>query len=90
MHEQVGSRPARTDAHEAPRWAQMLPQLPRLLHAALSAQAKPGEDEARRAVLDELLAENRRTRRHLRLVSLLLIVLAILQLLPWIESVLGR
>ena len=91
MHEQIGlSGLLERTRYEAPRWAQMVPQLPRLLHAALSAQAKPGEDEARRAVFDELLAENRRTRRHLRLVSLLLIVLAILQLLPWIESVLGR
>ncbi|MET0509245.1 MAG: ubiquinone biosynthesis regulatory protein kinase UbiB [Burkholderiaceae bacterium] len=90
MHEQIGlSGLLERTRYEAPRWAQMVPQLPRLLHAALSAQAKPGEDEARRAVFDELLAENRRTRRHLRLVSLLLIVLAILQLLPWIESVLG-
>jgi ubiquinone biosynthesis protein len=44
---------------EAPQYAHLLPQLPRLLHQALSAQSEPHRDDA--ALLQRLLAEQRRT-----------------------------
>jgi ubiquinone biosynthesis protein len=69
---------------EAPRYAQLLPELPRLLHAAL----QPREDSA---LMLTLLAEQRRTNRFLRAVLLvgagfvlgLLAAQVLLRLLPW-------
>ncbi len=45
---------------EAPQYAHILPQLPRLLQRALSAQAEAGENE-HNVLLTRLLAEQRRT-----------------------------
>jgi ubiquinone biosynthesis protein len=49
---------------EAPRYAQLVPELPRLLHRALQQQAAPRES----AALLALLAEQRRTNRLLQAV----------------------
>ena len=73
MSEQVGWRALveRVKA-EAPRYAHLLPELPRLLHQALSQQARPAEsgvtvsNEA--ALLTALLTEQRRTYRLLQAV----------------------
>ena len=63
MDEQVGWRALLGQlSHEAPRYAQLLPQLPRLLHASLQQQAAPAESPA----LLALLAEQRRTNRLLQ------------------------
>ena len=68
MAEQVGWRAlAEGFEREAPRYAQLLPELPRLLHGALQPR---GAEE--RATLDALLAEQRRTNRLLRVVVALL------------------
>jgi ubiquinone biosynthesis protein len=69
---------------EAPRYAKLLPELPRLLHAAL----QPRQDSA---LMQTLLAEQRRTIRVLRAVLLvgagfvlgLLAGQTLLRLLPW-------
>ena len=69
---------------EAPRYAKLLPELPRLLHAAL----QPREDSV---LMQTLLAEQRRTNRLLRAVLLvgagfvlgLLAAQMLLRLLPW-------
>jgi ubiquinone biosynthesis protein len=63
MNEQIGWR-ALVDGlqREGPRFAQLLPELPRLLHGALAAQARPRDD----AALLALLAEQRRTNRLLQ------------------------
>jgi ubiquinone biosynthesis protein len=62
MHQQVGWRGLLERlGHEAPRYAQLLPELPRLVHRALQRR---GESDA--AVLHALLAEQRRTNRMLR------------------------
>jgi ubiquinone biosynthesis protein len=60
MSEQVGWRGLieRFKA-EAPRYSQLLPQLPRLAHQALSANAVRADDES--DLLKQLLAEQRRT-----------------------------
>jgi ubiquinone biosynthesis protein len=63
MNEQIGWRGLLERLkNEAPRYAQMLPEMPRLLHQALQRQARPGESEAMLA----LLAEQRQTNRLLR------------------------
>jgi ubiquinone biosynthesis protein len=69
---------------EAPRYAKLLPELPRLLHAAL----QPRQDSV---VMQTLLAEQRRTHRLLRAVlwvsiGFVLGLLAsqlLLRLAPW-------
>jgi ubiquinone biosynthesis protein len=65
MNEQVGWRglAARLE-REAPRYAQLLPALPRLLHEVLRRQAQPPQDQ----VMRELVAEQRRIRRLLQAV----------------------
>jgi ubiquinone biosynthesis protein len=62
MNEQVGWRGLLDHLkNEAPRYVQLLPQLPRLMHQAL--QPRPAMDSQ---VLEALLAEQRRTHRLLR------------------------
>ena len=69
MHEQVGLRGLWTRLqNEAPRYAKLLPELPRLLHDALAMQARrPGEGD--RALLEALLAEQRKTNRLIHTVT---------------------
>lgn len=63
MNDQIGWRGlVERLKNEAPRYAQLLPELPRLVHQALAAQARPA-DSAQLAVL---IAEQRRTNRLLR------------------------
>jgi len=70
MNEQIGWRAlAHQLRQEAPRYAQYLPALPRLLHDALKAQAAAGSsggDAASRELLQALLHEQRRTNRLLQ------------------------
>ncbi|MGE0072951.1 MAG: ubiquinone biosynthesis regulatory protein kinase UbiB, partial [Thiomonas sp.] len=49
--------------NESSRYAQYLPELPRLLHQALQQQARGARDDA---LLRELLQEQRRTNRLLQ------------------------
>ena len=78
MREQVGWRGfVKSVAHEAPFWAQTLPQLPRLVHRAL-AEDRMGE---LRAAVDRLAAQG--ARRNRLLAALLLASLASLALLLW-------
>ncbi len=63
MNEQIGWRALLKQLKaEAPRYAQLLPELPRLLHQALQQQAQPADSPA----LLALLAEQRRTNRLLQ------------------------
>ena len=62
MNEQIGwAGLAERLKDEAPRYAKLLPELPRLLHATLQPRDDP-------ALLQTLLAEQRRTNRLLRAV----------------------
>ena len=66
MNEQIGWRGLLERLqNEAPRYAQLLPELPRLLHQALRQQGDPTERAALQA-LPALLAEQRATRRLLQ------------------------
>jgi ubiquinone biosynthesis protein len=51
---------------EAPHYAQIFPQLPRLLQQALLAKAEPQESDTHR-LLQDLIAEQRRTNHFLSL-----------------------
>jgi ubiquinone biosynthesis protein len=70
MNEQVGWRALLAQVQrEAPRYAKLLPELPRLLHAALEQQARgePASGPSRHeALLQALLEEQRRTQRWLQ------------------------
>jgi ubiquinone biosynthesis protein len=62
MNEQIGWKGLLERLqNEAPRYAQLLPELPRLLHQALRQQGQPSDSLA----LQALLAEQRRTNRLL-------------------------
>jgi len=75
---------------ESPRWAQMVPQLPRLAHAALSQQARPQQDPAQELLLIRLIAEQRRTQRWIRLFAFLFLVFVLVQSWPWLAGWLGN
>jgi ubiquinone biosynthesis protein len=77
MREQVGVRGfLRNLKQEAPQWAALLPQLPRLLHRALERDPAEGVRDR----LERLLAEQRHQTRLLITVGLLLAAIAALQL----------
>ncbi|MEO7243678.1 MAG: ubiquinone biosynthesis regulatory protein kinase UbiB [Rubrivivax sp.] len=64
MHDQIGWRGLRERLKkEAPRYARLLPELPRLVHQALQQRASP---PAESALLRALLREQRATRRLLQ------------------------
>ncbi|MEW6313976.1 MAG: ubiquinone biosynthesis regulatory protein kinase UbiB [Pseudomonadota bacterium] len=80
MSEQVGWRGLfKNLREEAPRWGALLPQLPRLLHDALS---RDNVTPLKAAAL-ELLAEQKRRNRLLGLIAALLAALLFWQVLLW-------
>jgi ubiquinone biosynthesis protein len=64
---------------EAPQWARLAPQLPRLLHEALAARA----GDASSSALAELAREERRTRKLLLVAIALLAALLVVETLGW-------
>ncbi|MEY2682611.1 MAG: hypothetical protein RIQ66_1172 [Pseudomonadota bacterium] len=78
MQEQIGFRALRKNLQkESERWAQTLPQLPRLVHQALAQAAQGGQSDVQ-AQLRELAAEQQRLRRAIWILAgLLLAVLAV-------------
>jgi ubiquinone biosynthesis protein len=80
MQEQIGPAGLRQRIErEATQWTQILPQLPRLAHAALARQAHPDRYPEEPAWLAPMLAEQRRTQRWLRWLLLGLIAVAAVQ-----------
>ena len=76
---------------EAPQWANTLPQLPRLVHAALTAQVDRGRiDGLASARLDALMLEQRRMRRWVALLCVLVIAMTLTQLLPALALLVDR
>ena len=86
MNDQIGWRGLLDRLeNEAPRYAQLLPELPRLLHRVLQRQAGPGDSPA----LVALLSEQRRTNRLLQALlwsaaGFLAGALLVRLLLPWL------
>ena len=78
MQEQIGFRALRKNLQkESERWAQTLPQLPRLVHQALAQAAQGGQSDVQ-AQLRELAAKQQRLRRAIWILAgLLLAVLAV-------------
>jgi ubiquinone biosynthesis protein len=72
MQEQVGPKAlARNLRRESERWAVLLPQLPRLGHAALKRASQPNSGEAQIEQLEALVRETRLTRRWLQALTIL-------------------
>ena len=72
MQEQVGPKAlARNLRRESERWAVLLPQLPRLAHAALKRAGHPNSGEAQTEQLEALVRETRLTRRWLQALTIL-------------------
>lgn len=65
---------------EAPRWAQLTPELPRLLHDALKAQTQPPVAPEQRRLLEQIVAGQRRSLRWLQFGTLVLLAILALQL----------
>jgi len=64
---------------ESTQWGRLLPELPRLVHAALAQRARSHAEAATQALLERLIAEQRRTRRRIGVfATVLAILLAIL------------
>ena len=80
MAEQIGPAGLRARfERESAQWSQMIPQLPRLLHAALQRQATRSVDEDPPEWLARLLSEQRSTQRWLRWLALAVTALVALQ-----------
>jgi ubiquinone biosynthesis protein len=78
MSEQVGWRAlAAALRQEAPNWARTLPQLPRLVHQAVSRAPEPATAATLERILQAQQVRN-------RLLGLLIIVLAMLAASPWL------
>jgi len=72
MQEQVGAKAlARNLRRESERWAVLLPQLPRLAHAALRRAGQPNCGEAQTEQLEALVRETRLTRHWLQALTIL-------------------
>jgi len=86
MAEQVGWRGLYERLrNEAPRYAKLLPELPRLVHDALAAQAATQTQRTTQDLLRELLAEQRRNARMLHAAAWtgLGFLLGLLAILGW-------
>lgn len=79
MTEQVGWRGLKQRLQdEAPRYAKLLPELPRLLHDALAAQARSAQAQAvQQAQWTALLVEQRRTNRLLQAIAFIVVGFAL-------------
>jgi ubiquinone biosynthesis protein len=89
MSEQLGVRGMLDRLkQESQRWPQLLPQLPRLAHAALEKQARPQRDPVQEALLARMVAEQRRTQRWIRIFALLLLAILLVQSWPWLAALL--
>ena len=75
---------------ESPRWAQIVPQLPRLAHAALAQQARPRQDPTQELLLNRLIAEQRRTQRWIRVFAVLFLLFVLIQSWPWLADWFGN
>ncbi len=86
MNEQVGWRGLLERLkNEAPRYAQMLPELPRLLHQALQRVGQPPDSPVQLALLTEQRRTNRRLRRAQWLLAVLALGVAALAAAAWLR-----
>jgi ubiquinone biosynthesis protein len=81
MHEQVGWRGfVDRVKREGERWSAILPELPRLTHAALERSGRvPAQEAALRALLEQVALEQQRSRRWIQVLVVAILVLAFLK-----------
>jgi ubiquinone biosynthesis protein len=84
MQEQIGWRALKEQAsREGERWAKLLPQLPRLVHSALTRAAQP-PDQALALVLSQQAQELRSLRRSLVALAALVVCLVLFLLVVFV------
>jgi ubiquinone biosynthesis protein len=64
---------------ESTHWGRLVPELPRLAHAALTRAAHPQPDPQLTGLLEKLVSEQRRTRRRVAVFTVLLLALLALE-----------
>lgn len=85
MNEQIGWRGFMEQVKdEAPLWAKLMPQLPRLAQQALLKVSESQKEQSLAPILERLVAEQRSNRRWLILLSVLLLLLCGLFLTPFL------
>jgi ubiquinone biosynthesis protein len=86
MSEQIGWRGLLNGMRrEAPQWAHVLPQLPRLAHQALQDAADEKVNQALRKDIKRLAANLRRQNRRLALLAVFVLVLFLCVLSTWMS-----
>ena len=70
-------------SREAPQWAQLLPQVPRLAYQVLNASATQRDADTTHVLVNRLIDEQKRTQRWIRVFVLALVVLIAVQLWPF-------
>jgi ubiquinone biosynthesis protein len=87
MNEQVGWRGFMAEVQdEAPQWARLMPQVPRLAHQALLKLSQDPPEQKLAPILERLVAEQRSTRRWLMALSVLVLLMTGLFFAPVIFS----
>ncbi|MCL4185578.1 MAG: ubiquinone biosynthesis regulatory protein kinase UbiB, partial [Burkholderiaceae bacterium] len=80
MQEQIGMAGFNERVRqESTHWVRLVPELPRLAHAALIRAAHPQPDPLLGGLLEKLAAEQRRTRRQVAVLAVLLLALLALE-----------
>ena len=85
MAEQIGWRGLVDRVQrEAPQWAQLLPQIPRLVHTALHKSIEDEHGQRGQKLLERMVAEQRDLRRRIGWLALLVVLLGVLELWHWV------
>jgi ubiquinone biosynthesis protein len=85
MAEQVGWRGLVDRVQrEAPQWAQLMPQLPRLVHSALQKSIDDEGGRRMERLLERMASEQRDMRRRIGWLAFLVVLLGILELWRWV------
>ncbi len=85
MAEQVGWRGlADRVQREAPQWAQLVPQIPRLVHTALQKSVEDESGRRMEKLLERMAREQRDLRRRIGWLALLVVLLGVLELWRWV------
>jgi ubiquinone biosynthesis protein len=89
MNEQIGWRGLIEQVKdEAPQWAKLIPQLPRLAQQALLKVSEDQQEQSLAPILERLVTEQRSTRRWLIVLSILLLLISALFFAPVLLSLL--
>ena len=85
MAEQIGWRGLVDRVQrEAPQWAQLMPQIPRLVHTALNRSIEDESGRRMERLLERMASEQRDLRRRVGWLALLVVLIGILELWRWV------